>query len=230
MSSITFLPIQLTYGMHIAEGFLPQLWSLFWFVVFLPCLMISIRYMTKQFKINPKIKMLYVLMAAFAFTLSSLKIPSLAGSCSHPTGMGLGAIIVGPLPMMAIGTVVLLLQALLIAHGGLTTLGANAFSMAIVGPLVSFGLYKGLEKLGVSQKIRVFIAAFIGSLSTYLVTSIQLGIAFSNGNILETVVKFIGVFMVTQVPISLAEGLLTVVVFNLLSDAQLTDPIVNESL
>lgn len=228
MSSIAFLPIQLSYGMHIAEGFLPQIWSLFWSIAFLPFLILSIRYITKQFRLNPKNRMLYVLMAAFAFTLSSLKIPSLAGSCSHPTGMGLGAIIVGPLPMMAIGTVVLLLQALLIAHGGLTTLGANAFSMAVVGPLVSFGLYKGLEKIGVSQKIRVFVAAFIGSLSTYLVTSIQLGVAFSGGNIIETVVKFIGVFMVTQVPISLAEGLLTVVVFNLMSDAQLTDRIQTE--
>ena len=66
------------------------------------------------------------------FVLSALKIPSLTGSCSHPTGVGLGAILFGPSVMSVLGTIILLFQSLLLAHGGLTTLGANAFSMAIV--------------------------------------------------------------------------------------------------
>ena len=66
--------------------------------------------------------------------LSALKIPSVTGSCSHPTGTGLGAVLFGPGVMTVLGTIVLLFQALLLAHGGLTTLGANVFSMAIVGP------------------------------------------------------------------------------------------------
>ena len=74
---------------------------------------------------------------AFAFVLSALKIPSITGSCSHPTGVGLGAILFGPMTMAVLGLIVLLFQALLLAHGGLTTLGANTFSMAIAGPIVS---------------------------------------------------------------------------------------------
>lgn len=210
---------QLTYAMHIAEGFLPKLWALIWFALFLPILALSIRKLTFQFKEDQSNKLLFALMAAFAFTLSSLKIPSIVGSCSHPTGMGLGAILLGPLPMVAVGTIVLILQALLIAHGGITTLGANAFSMAVVGPFVSFGVFHLLKKMNVNRKFNVFFAATLGSLSTYFITSLQLGLAFAEGNFLLAAAKFLGVFMFTQLPISIAEGLLTVVVYNLLSQS-----------
>lgn len=210
---------QLTYAMHIAEGFLPKLWAFIWFALFLPVLVLSIRKLAQQFKEDQSNKLLFALMAAFAFTLSSLKIPSIVGSCSHPTGMGLGAILLGPLPMVAVGTIVLMLQALLIAHGGITTLGANAFSMAVVGPFVSFGVFQLLKKMKVNRKVNVFVAATLGSLSTYFVTSLQLGLAFADGNFLLSAAKFLGVFMFTQLPISIAEGLLTVVVYNLLSQS-----------
>jgi cobalt/nickel transport system permease protein len=51
--------------------------------------------------------------------------------------------------MSLIGCIVLLFQAVLLAHGGLTTLGANTFSMAVVGPFVAFGVYKLINKLKV---------------------------------------------------------------------------------
>lgn len=208
---------QLSYAMHISEGFLPKLWAMLWMLIFLPFLVLSIRKLTLKFRDDQTNKLLFALMAAFAFTLSSLKIPSIVGSCSHPTGMGLGAILLGPVSMVAVGTIVLLLQALLIAHGGITTLGANAFSMAVVGPFVSFGIFHVLNKMHVNKKVCVFFAATLGSLSTYFVTSLQLGLAFADGNFLLTAAKFLGVFMFTQLPISIAEGLLTVVVYNLLS-------------
>lgn len=208
---------QLSYAMHISEGFLPKIWALIWFLAFMPFLVLSIRKLTVQFKDDQTHKLLFALMAAFAFTLSALKIPSIVGSSSHPTGMGLGAILLGPMSMVAVGTIVLILQALLIAHGGITTLGANAFSMAVVGPFVSFGVFHLLKKMNVNKKFSVFFAATLGSLSTYFVTSLQLGLAFTDGNLLFSVAKFLGVFMFTQVPIAIAEGVLTVVVYNLLS-------------
>ena len=78
--------------------------------------------------------MLLGLCGAFAFVLSSLKIPSVTGSCSHPTGVGLAAILFGPSVACIMALIVLLFQALLLAHGGLTTLGANVFSMGVAGP------------------------------------------------------------------------------------------------
>ncbi len=219
MSSLNTL-LGSSTAMHIAEGFLPQFWTLIWYAIFAPFFIMSIAAMKKQFSANASNKLLFALMAAFAFTLSSLKIPSVVGSCSHPTGMGLGAILLGPLPMVAIGTVVLLMQALLIAHGGITTLGANAVSMAVVGPFVSFGLYKLLKKMGVGQKVNIFIAAVVGNLATYLVTSFQLGAAFPGDSFIAAAGKFMGVFMLTQLPVAVAEGLLTIVVFNLIADSK----------
>ena len=84
--------------------------------------------------------MLLGVSAAFSFLLSAMKLPSVTGSCSHPTGVGLGALLFGPLAMVPVSFVVLLFQALLLAHGGLTTLGANLFSMGIAGPLMAAAL------------------------------------------------------------------------------------------
>lgn len=50
------------------------------------------------------------------FVLSSLKLPSVTGSCSHPTGNGLGAVLFGPAVASVLATIVLVFQALLIAH------------------------------------------------------------------------------------------------------------------
>ena len=151
---------------------------------------------------------------AYAFVLSALKIPSVTGSSSHPTGTGLGAILFGPSAMSVIGIIVLLFQALLLAHGGLTTLGANTFSMAIAGPFVSYGIFRLCRKLNVNKSVSVFLAACLGDLFTYCVTSVQLGLAHpaAEGGVMASVATFLGIFAVTQVPLAIVEGLLSVAV------------------
>lgn len=155
---------------------------------------------------------------AFTFVLSALKLPSVTGSCSHPTGTGLGAVLFGPWVMAPLGMVVLLFQALLLAHGGLTTLGANTFSMAVVGPFVAYGVYRLVRGLRGSNAVAVFAAAMLGDMATYVTTSVQLAITFpdANGGFVASFVKFAGVFAVTQVPLAISGGLLTAVVFNAL--------------
>ena len=206
-------------AMHIMEGFLPVNWAIIWWVVFIPFFVIGLKNITKIVKEQPKKKLLLALCGAFVFVLSALKIPSVTGSCSHPTGVGLSAILFGPSATVVLGTIVLLFQALLLAHGGLTTLGANAFSRAVVRPLVSFGIWK-LCKDKMDKKVDVFLAAALGELLTYTITSIQLGLAFPDptGGAILSVVKFLGVFFVTQVPIAIAEGLLTVIVYNFIAE------------
>ena len=165
---------------------------------------------------NPRMKLLLAMAGAFAFVLSSLKIPSVTGSCSHPTGVGLGAIMFGPSVMSMLGVIVLLFQALLLAHGGLTTLGANAFSMAVAGPFVSYGLYRLFNGSRASRSLSVFLAAAVGDLVTYIVTSFQLAVAFpsATGGIAVSIVKFLSIFALTQVPLAISEGILTVMVYN----------------
>ncbi|MGK7910572.1 MAG: energy-coupling factor ABC transporter permease [Synechococcus sp.] len=202
-------------AMHIMEGFLPVGWAVFWWVVSLPFFVWGLRSLAKITRENPELKLLLALAGAFSFVLSALKIPSVTGSCSHPTGTGLGAVLFGPQVMTVLGSLVLIFQAVLLAHGGLTTLGANVFSMAIVGPWVAYSIYRWIAISG-RQRLAVFLAAALGSLVTYVVTSIQLAIAFpaASGGIFAAFLKFAGIFAITQLPLSISEGLLTVLVWN----------------
>ena len=207
-------------AMHIAEGYLPVNWCLLWGAVCIPFVVAGFFSIKKRIDQAPRAKILLAMCGAFAFVLSALKIPSFSGSCSHPTGVVLGAILFGPLTMTVLGLIVLLFQALLLAHGGITTLGANTFSMAVAGPILSWAIYKLLRKVNAPASVAVFAAAALGDLFTYVVTSLQLGIV--NGG----TVKFLTIFAVTQVPLAIAEGLLTVVIFNVLekySRAQLQE-------
>ena len=218
--SFALLPTS-AFAMHIMEGFLPPVWCISWGAICLPFIIIGLRSIRGKIIIDPKLKILLAMAGAFVFVLSALKMPSVTGSCSHPTGTGLGAILFGPFAMSVIGVIVLLFQALLLAHGGITTLGANTFSMAIVGPFVAFFIYKITKKFKGADWLAVFLAATLGDMATYVVTSIQLAIAFPSpdGGIAFSIVKFLGVFALTQVPLAISEGILTVVIFNLLKQS-----------
>lgn len=218
VSFLLFLLPRPAYAMHIMEGFLPVKWALFWTFASLPFIIFGVKSISEQLK-NPQLKLLLGVTGAFAFVLSALKIPSVTGSSSHPTGVGLGAVLFGPAAMSVIGAIVLLFQALLLAHGGLTTLGANVFSMAVVGPFVAYGIFKLAKKLGLENGVAIFLAASLGNLMTYFTTSMQLAIAFpaETGGIMASAVKFLSIFAITQIPLAMSEGILTVVVFNFLA-------------
>ena len=210
MAAVLGLSTVSASAMHIAEGYLPKTWAFGWMAVCVPFVVAGFLSIRKKVERSPRAKVLLAMCGAFAFVLSALKIPSVTGSCSHPTGVGLGAILFGPTATTILGLVVLLFQALLLAHGGLTTLGANLFSMAIVGPLVSWAVYHALKKAGARPAVAVFCAAALGDLLTYVTTSFQLGVVYGN------VAEYLTIFAVTQIPLAIAEGLLTVVVFNVL--------------
>ena len=206
-------------AMHIAEGYLPVEWAIFWWVAATPFFLLGLRSLSRITQANPELKLLLALSGAFTFVLSALKIPSVTGSCSHPTGTGLGTILFGPLAMTVMGTLVLIFQAVLIAHGGLTTLGANVFSMAIVGPIVAYVVYNLVLKAGY-PKLAVFLAAMLEDLLTYMMTAVQLALAFpaAQGGFMASFIKFVGIFAVTQIPLAISEGLLTLLVWNWLQD------------
>ncbi|WP_411678806.1 energy-coupling factor ABC transporter permease [Clostridium thailandense] len=201
-------------AMHIMEGYLPPKFCIMWGVICVPFLVAGYLSIKKTLSENRKSITILAMAGAFIFVLSSLKIPSVTGSCSHMTGTGLAAILFGPAAVSILGIICLIFQAILLAHGGLTTLGANTFSMAIAGPLVSYGIYKLCKKMNVSKNIGIFLAASIGDLFTYCVTSFQLALAYpsANGGISASAAKFLAVFAPTQLPLAIIEGILTVVI------------------
>ena len=81
---------------------------------------------------------------------------------------------------------------------------------------MSYGLYRAFRRWHLSWAI--FLAAALGDLATYVVTSFQLAFAFPApvGGVIESAVKFMSIFAITQVPLAISEGILTVIVFNLL--------------
>ncbi len=210
------LPASSAGAMHIMEGYLPVGWCALWGVLCLPFLVWGGISLKKRMEGDSKTKILLAMAGAFVFVLSSLKIPSVVGSCSHPTGTGLGAVLFGPSVMAVLGIIVLLFQAILLAHGGLSTLGANTFSMAVAGPFLSYGIFVLLKKTKCPKSVAVFLAAAVGDLFTYCITSGQLAMAFPGESIASSFATFMGIFALTQIPIAIAEGILSVIVYNVL--------------
>lgn len=204
--------------MHIIEGYLPPLHAAAWTAVAAPFVVHGARAVAREVRERPQSRLLLGAAGAFTFVLSAVKLPSLTGSSSHPTGTGLGAVLFKPPVMALLGTIVLLFQALLLAHGGLTTLGANVFSMAVAGPWVGYGAYRGLLRVRAPFEVAVFAAMALSDWATYLTTSVQLGLAHPDAvsGVPGAVVRFLGIFAPTQVPLAIAEGLLGVLVLRLL--------------
>src|SRR4030065_113008 len=143
--------------MHIMEGFLPHPWWEIWTIIAIPIVAYCVYRLSKITKEFPEAKPLLALMGAFIFVISALKLPSfVTGSSSHPTGSGLAAIIFGPGVASVLSVIVLVFQALLLAHGGLTTLGANTFSMGIVGPVVAYGIWVTAKKIRLPTSLGIF--------------------------------------------------------------------------
>ncbi|MDW7989814.1 MAG: energy-coupling factor ABC transporter permease [Archaeoglobaceae archaeon] len=209
--------------MHIAEGFLQPEWSLFWYAFSLPILIYGSLKIRSRIK-NKNDKILLAVSAGFIFVLSAMKIPSVTGSCSHPTGTGIAVVLFGPAVTSVLSAIVLLYQALLLAHGGITTLGANVASMGIIGPFFGWVLYRLLNK---KRKLAVFTATAVADVTTYLITSVQLALAFPTTlgieGFLDSALRFLTIFAFTQIPIALIEALIAITIFEqIISRVELT--------
>ena len=201
--------------MHIMEGFLPWQWCLLWWLIALPFLVIGTIELRSLMRKDREYLPLLGVSGAFIFILSALKLPSVTGSCSHPTGTGLSVMCFKPGITAVIGFVVLLFQALLLAHGGLSTLGANMVSMAIGGPLVGYGVYRLLKDSPVNILFTVFCVAAVADIVTYIITSLELALAYpaASGGVVASFAAFFAIFAITQVPLSIIEGLVLALIF-----------------
>ncbi|MEL4306375.1 energy-coupling factor ABC transporter permease [Methanococcoides sp. LMO-2] len=222
--------------MHIFEGFLPSPWWQLWFVFSIPIIFFGIYRLNKLVSEKRELLPLLAVAGAFIFVLSSLKMPSVTGSSSHPTGTGMAAILFGPAIAAVLSTIVLLYQSIFLAHGGLTTLGANVASMGIIGPVVAYAIYKAGMKANINFYVVVFLAATFADWFTYVVTSLQLALAFPAevGGFAASLKAFMLVFATTQVPLAIMEGALTALIFKYViqvkSDALVELNVITESV
>jgi len=206
--------------MHVMEGYLPPMWCAIWLIISAVVVIYGIIQIKKVTAENDEAMPLLALSGAFMFILSSLKMPSVSGSCSHPCGNGFGTAFFGPAVTAVLSVIVLLFQAILLAHGGLTTLGANIFSMGIMGPVCGYIVWVALRKANISASISMFFTAFVADLMTYITTSVELALAFPGADMGATFATFLGIFAITQIPLAIAEGLLSTVIYNYIESAR----------
>ncbi|MDV2989746.1 MAG: energy-coupling factor ABC transporter permease [Dehalogenimonas sp.] len=211
--ALLFLAPKQISAMHIAEGLLPAAWAIGWYILALPFLIVGVRMISTRVKEDRRILPLLGLVGAVVFLISIFPIPvPVAGTSSHPCGTPLGAILLGPFISTVLGAIALLFQALFLSHGGLSTLGANIISMAVVGSFVGFGVFWLTRRFGASLFLAAFAAGIIGDWATYTMTSLELASGLSVGNFGELWRTLIIGYAPTQLPLGVIEGLFTAAV------------------
>ncbi len=199
------------FAMHITEGILPAPWAALWAALAAPFVILGLLRVREKRSKNPGYMPLLGIAGAAVFVFSTIPIPvPIAGTCSHPAGTGLSTVLLGPFPSILVAGAALLIQALFLAHGGLTTLGGNILSMGIVGSLTAWAAFRGARRAGASLFWACFLAGVAADLFTYLTTSIQLGLALhGDAPPLRVIGEIFIAFMPTQIPLALLEGALT---------------------
>ena len=207
------------HAMHIAEGLLPLSWAGLWFVVAVPFVILGVKRLTEISRDDLSMKPLVGLLAAVVFIISCMPIPvPTAGTCSHPCGTAITAILLGPLVSVVVAAVALLIQALFLAHGGLSTLGADIVSMGVVGSFAGWLVFRGMRGIGASLAVAAFMAGLIPDWATYLATTLELAAGIrGTAPFWPLAGKIALAFIPTQLPLGILEGSMTAGMVVLLS-------------
>lgn len=198
------------YAMHITEGILPPKWVFTWFAVSLPFVAIGTYQVKRKKSKVPTFLPLVGMLGAAVFVFSCFPVPVIAlngMATSHPCGTGMSAILLGPFVSVLVAAIALLIQALFLAHGGLTTLGGNIFSMGILGSFSGYFAFKIAQRCRLPLFWCGFLAGMVSDLLTYLGTSIELGLLVigKGGSFFNATTEIFWVFMMTS------QGILCVV-------------------
>ncbi len=131
------------------------------------------------------------LVTAFVFAVQMINFPILPGASGHLLGGALVAILVGPWVGSLCIAIVLVVQALLFADGGLTALGTNITNMALIGVFTGYGVALALRALARRSRrglvITAFAAAFIGTVVASLGFVLEYAIGGAGATSLGTV-------------------------------------------
>jgi cobalamin biosynthesis protein CbiM len=150
------------------------------------------------------------LTATFIFAVQMLNFPVAAGTSGHLFGGVLAAVLVGPYVATLALTVVLLLQALLFADGGLTAAGLNVFNLSIIGVWVGYGVFVLVKKLLPKNKSSITTAAAVAAFVS--VPAAVLGFVFQYAIGANSTISVTAVFtgmMSAHVVIGIGEAIIT---------------------
>jgi cobalt/nickel transport system permease protein len=204
--------------MHISEGILPYGWAAFWFLASAPFVAYGLRRLGQASEGDLSFKPLVGLLTAAVFIISCMPIPvPVAGTASHPCGTGISAILLGPAISVLVAAAALFIQALFLSHGGLSTLGANIFSMGVMGSFTGFVVFRLLRRFKVSLAAAALIAGMLADWATYVATSFELAAGIrGDAPLLPLFLKIMVAFIPTQLPLGILEGMMTAGMISLL--------------
>jgi len=150
------------------------------------------------------------LTATFIFAVQMLNFPVAAGTSGHLLGGALAAVLVGPYAATLSLTVVLLMQGLLFADGGLTAIGLNVFNMAIIGVWAGYGAFLLLQKILPSSKFSTTISAGLAGLLSVPAAAAGFVLQYSIGaNATFSVSAVLTAMISTHVLIGIGEAVIT---------------------
>ncbi|MEI6033214.1 MAG: energy-coupling factor ABC transporter permease [Verrucomicrobiae bacterium] len=206
-------------AMHISEGILPTQWAALWYALAIPFVAWGLRDLRVKSAREPFFKPMVGLIGAAVFVISCMPFPvPLAGTCSHPCGTGMAAIFIGPALTVVVSSIALLLQALFLSHGGLTSLGANIVSMGVVGALAGWSVFRLARRFGMPAWGAAFLAGMLSDWATYAATSFELTLALHGSGSLLKLFSAIGVSLLpTQLPLGILEGFVTAGVYSFIA-------------
>ena len=148
--------------MHVPDGFFDAPVSVATGAVAAVAVAVSLRGARRE--LEERTAPLAGLVAAFIFAVQMLNFPVAAGTSGHLLGGALAAILVGPFTGVLCLAVVLLMQGVLFADGGLTALGTNITLMGVVTVVVAYALFRGLVKVLPAGRTSVTTATFLAAL------------------------------------------------------------------
>ncbi len=208
---LVVMPPAPAWAMHIAEGILPLSWAAGWFAVALPFVGYGLYRLNSRSREDLSFKPLVGLMAAVVFIISCLPIPvPFAGTCSHPCGTGISGILVGPAISVVITAAALVIQAVFLAHGGLSTLGADIVSMGVMGSFAGYFTFRLLRSVKIGMVAAAFVAGVAADWATYFTTSVELAAGIrGEAAFVPLFGKILLAFVPTQLPLGILEGAIT---------------------
>ncbi|MFI9152797.1 energy-coupling factor ABC transporter permease [Streptomyces sp. NPDC053367] len=194
--------------MHVPDGFINAPTSVATGVVAAGAVAVSLRGARRE--LDERTAPLAGLVAAFIFAVQMLNFPVAAGTSGHLLGGALAAILVGPCTGVLCVSVVLLMQGILFADGGLTALGVNITDMAIVTTVVAYAVFRALVKVLPRTRRSVTGAAFVAALLSVPVSALAFTALYAVGGTTDVSIGKVATAMVgVHVLIGIGEAVIT---------------------
>ncbi|SFL82847.1 energy-coupling factor ABC transporter permease [Geodermatophilus ruber] len=197
--------------MHVPDGFLDAPTSLATGAAAAGAVALALRGARRE--LDERTAPMAGLTAAFVFAVQMVNFPVGAGTSGHLMGGVLTAVLVGPWTAVLCMTVVLLVQALLFADGGLTALGTNVTLLGVVAIVVGYGVFRLLSAVLPRTRGGVLTAAGVGAFLSVPVAALVFVLLFALGAIADVPLGTVAAAMVgVHVLIGLGEAAITVAV------------------